>query len=137
MNWNEQTYQDRFGNAWTVQMESKRGKPKRMSFTCDEFRLVAVEDETEEERSDSNYERIKELFCAAERVIKQGKEKWYVGFRERTGRGGRPQGGVQTRFRSESGEVRYAKRMLHFRHMSDAALLEQLTAAKGTARKPA
>lgn len=136
MNWNEQTYEDRFGNAWDVQLESKRGKPKRMLFTCDEFRLVAEEDEAEEQ-ADSVSERVKQLFCSAERVIEYGKEKWYVGFRSRTGRGGRPQGGVQTRFRSESGEIRYAKRMIQFRHMSDTALCEQLVAAKATARKPA
>jgi hypothetical protein len=105
-------------------------------FTCGEFVLEAQEDETEEPVG-SVSERVKELFCAAERVVEYGQEKWYVGFRARTGRGGRPQSGVQTRFRSESGEVRYAKRMLQFRHMSDAALCEQLTAAKGTAQKPA
>ena len=136
MNWNEQKYEDRFGNAWSVEVESKRGKPKRVFFTCDEFLLVAVEDEVEEP-ADSNSARVKELFCAAERIVEHGKEKWYVGFRSRTGRGGRPQGGVQTRFRSESGEVRYAKKMLQFRHMSDAALCEQLAAAKATAKKPA
>jgi len=134
MNLDEQTYKDRFGNEWTIQMESKRGKPKRVSFTCDEFLLIAVEDETEEP-AESVSERIKELFCAAERVVEHEKEKWYVGFRSRIGRGGRPQGGVQTRFRSETGEVRYAKSFLQFRHMSRSALCKQLAAAKATARK--
>jgi hypothetical protein len=136
MNWDEQTYKDRFGNDWTIQMESTRGKPKRVSFTCDEFLLVAVEDETEAP-TESTSERVKELFCAAERVVTHEEEKWYVGFRTRTGRGGRSQGGVQTRFRSESGEVRYAKRMLQFRHMPRAELCEQLAAAKATVRTPA
>ncbi len=133
MNRDVQAYNDRFGNEWHVLVESKRGEPKRVSFTCDEFELTAVEDDTTDQ-SDLSTTWLKDLFCSAERVFVYGNEKWYVGFRSRIGRGGRPQGGVQTRFRSESGEERYSKRMLQFRHMPHAALCKQLAAAMPAAR---
>lgn len=127
MNWNGHTYKDRFGNEWSVQVESNKKRPTCVSFTCSEFRLIAVEDETPDQADAVS--QLKDLFCDAERVVTHGKETWYVGFRKRTGRGGRAQGGMHTRFRSESGDVRYAKGMLHFRHMSNSALCEHLVAA--------
>ncbi len=133
MNWNKQKYRDRFGTEWSVRVESKPGKQRRVSFKCKEFRLVAEEDETED-HTDFSLARLKEVFCDAERVLKHGGEKWHVGFRKRMGRGGQAQGGTHTRFRSESGEVRYAKGMLHFRHMPEASLREQLKAAAPAAR---
>jgi hypothetical protein len=128
MNSNEHTYKDRFGNEWFVQVESDKKTPTSVSFTCNEFRLIAVEDETPDRETDPAA-RLKDLFCDAERVVTHGRETWYVGFRKRTGRGGQVQGGMHTRFRSENGEVRYAKGMLHFRHMSNAALCEHLVTA--------
>jgi hypothetical protein len=132
MNWNGQRYEDRFGNVWFVQAASRGGKPRRVLFTCGEFQLVAADDEATG-GADMTATRLKELFCEAERVVLHEKEKWYVGFRKRTGRGGRLQGGMHTRFRSESGEVRYANGMLHFRHMPQDALCELLTAARRAA----
>ena len=136
MNWNEHTYKDRFGNEWSVRIESKSGEPRCVSFSCREFRLIVEEDETAD-RLDLTAARLKDLFCDAERIVLHGEEKWYVGFRKRTGRGGRTQGGMHTRFRSESGEVRYAKGMLHFRHMPHTALCEHLAAAVPSAATPA
>lgn len=131
MELNGKTYLDRFGNEWVIKVESKRGQPTRVSFTCDELRLVAAEDEPTDAQ-DLNSEQLKDLFCSAERMVIHRDEKWFVGFRTRIGRGGRAHGGVQTRFRSESGEVRFTKNMLQFRHMSGAALCEQLAAATRT-----
>lgn len=122
------SYTDRFGNEWAITTERKRGKPRRVLFTCGEFQLVAFDDEAKSVE-DLSATRLKELFCDAERVLEHDEEKWYVGFRQRVGRGGRVQAGIHTRFRSESGEVRYAKTMLHFRHMSASTLREQLAAA--------
>jgi hypothetical protein len=137
MSRNEQTYKDRFGNEWSVKVESRRGKPTRASFTCNEMRLIAVEDDMAVDQSDLTATQLKDLFCAAERLVVHAKEKWYVGFRTRTGRGGRPIGGVQTRFRSERGEVRYARGMVNFRHMPFTELCLQLDAAMPAARSPA
>ncbi|UCG88689.1 MAG: hypothetical protein JSW71_09180 [Gemmatimonadota bacterium] len=123
-----QSYTDRFGNEWSITTEQKRGKPRRVVFTCGEFQLVAFQEEAASD-GDLSAARLKELFCEAERVLEHDEEKWYVGFRQRMGRGGRVQAGIHTRFRSESGEIRYAKTMLHFRHMSADALREQLGAA--------
>jgi hypothetical protein len=123
-----QCYTDRFGNEWSIATERKRGKPRRVVFTCGEFELVAFEEDAASQ-PDFSATRLKELFCDAERVIEHEAETWYVGFRQRVGRGGRVQAGIHTRFRSESGEVRYAKTMLHFRHMPETALRKQLTAA--------
>jgi hypothetical protein len=123
------SYTDRFGNEWSIRTERKRGKPKRVLFTCGEFQLVALEEEEEDSKPDFSSTRLKELFCDAERVFEHDREKWYVGFRQRVGRGGHVQAGIHTRFRSEKGEVRYAKSMLHFRHMPESSLREQLVAA--------
>ena len=125
MEW-AKSYTDRFGNEWSIKTERKRGKPKRVLFTCGEFRLVALEEEEEDSKPDFSSTRLKELFCDAERVFKHDKEKWYVGFRKRMGRGGRAQAGMHTRFRSESGEVRYSRGILHFRHMPEDALRDHL-----------
>ncbi len=128
MSSNKQKYKDRFGNEWSVRVDAERGKPRRVSFTCKQFRLVAQEDEADD-YSDLSLTRLKECFCDAERVLEHEGENWHVGFRKRTGRGGHTQAGMLTRFRSESGEVRYVKGMLHFRHMSQAALRRHLVAA--------
>ena len=122
------SYTDRFGNEWSIKRERKRGQPKRVVFTCGEFKLIAVEDD-DDGKSDYSATRLKDLFCDAERVFEHEKQKWYVGFRQRVGRGGHVQAGIHTRFRSEKGEVRYAKTMLHFRHMPAQTLREQLVAA--------
>lgn len=99
-----------------------------MTFTCGDFVLVAdVEDGGDQAALTSV--RLKELFCDAERVLEYEDETWYVGYRTRMGRGGRVQGGMHTRFRSESGEIRYSKGMLHFRHMPEESLCQQLVAA--------
>jgi hypothetical protein len=134
MSRSEQTYKDRFGNEWSLEVESRRGKPTRASFTCNGMRLIAPEGETAADQMDLTATQLKDLFCAAERLLMHGKEKWYVGFRSRTGRGGRPVGGVQTRFRSERGEVRYARGMVNFRHMPSTELCQQLDVAKPAAR---
>jgi len=114
-----------------MRVERKRGQPKRVTFRCGEFRLVA----DDEDGTDLTPTRLKELFCDAERVLVHEKEKWYVGFRKRMGRGGRVQAGMHTRFRSDDGEVRYTKGILHFRHMSETALRDHLGGAE-RARKP-
>ena len=137
MSRNEQTYNDRFGNEWSVKVESRCGKPTRASFKCNEMRLIAVEDETVADQSALTATQLKDLFCAAERLVVRGKEKWYVGFRTRTGRGGRSIGGVQTRFRSELGEVRYARGMVNFRHMPSTGLCQQLDASMPAPRSSA
>ena len=98
-----------------------------MTFTCDEFVLVAEVDEADQTALTSV--RAKELFCDAERLLVYENEKWYVGYRTRMGRGGRVQGGMHTRFRSEKGEIRYSKGMLHFRHMPEDSLCQQLVTA--------
>ncbi len=105
-----------------------------MSFRCGEFELVADELETDIDSTPVTASRLKDIFCDAERVLKHDGETWYVGYRKRSGRGGHNQAGLHTRFRSENGEVRYAKGMLHFRHMPSDALSEQLEAASVTAR---
>ncbi len=122
-------YQDRFGNEWLVDEERKRGKLKSVTFTCGDYVLVA---DAGDEVGDGPLTsiRVKELFCDAERVVTHQDEKWYVGYRTRMGRGGRVQGGIHTRFRSEKGEIRYSKGMLHFRHMPEDTLCQQLTAAQ-------
>lgn len=125
----QQTYKDRFGNEWSVKVESRRGERTQVWFTCNEMQLMVVDDEAAAHRSDLSVTRLKDLFCAAERVLTHGKEKWYVGFRTRTGKGGRPIGGVQTRFRSDRGELRYARGMVNFRHMPSTELVKQLDAA--------
>ena len=135
MNWNGHEYEDRFGNVWSARVEPRDGKRTSVSFTCGELRLVASEEETGDD-SDDTAKRLKELFCEAERIVVHEKQKWYVGYRKRTGRGGRGPGVMHTRFRSEGGEVRYAKGMLHFRHMRQTVLCEHLAAAVTAAREP-
>jgi len=125
----DRLYRDRFGHEWSVRLERKRGTPKRFTFTCGALRLIAVEEETTQTGGLTS-SRVKDLFCDAERVLVHGNETWYVGYRRRAGRGGRAQAGISTRFRSESGEMRYARTMLCFRHMPEAALCEQLVAAE-------
>ena len=101
------------------------------------MQLIAIEDETASDQADLTATQLKDLFCTAERLVLHGKEKWYVGFRTRTGRGGRPIGGVQTRFRSERGEVRYARGMVNFRHMPSTELCRQIDVAFLAGRSPA
>ncbi len=127
-NGKKQTYEDRFGNVWSVRLESEAGNPRRVLFTCKSFRLIAEQDE-QDDRAVLSSARLKELFCDAERVLEYDGQEWRVGFRDRTGRGGKTLGGTHTRFRSENGEVRYAKTMVHFRHMPQAALRKHLVAA--------
>jgi len=129
MSRNEQTYKDRFGNEWSVTVVSRRDKPTRATFMCNEMQLVAVEDETSSDQVDLSATHLKDLFCSAERLVVHGNEQWYVGYRTRTGKGGRPVGGVQTRFRSEHGEVRYARGMVNFRHMPYTELCRQIDVA--------
>lgn len=123
----DKTYRDRFGNEWSMRVDRKRGKTESVTFTCGELQLIVDDDDS----SDVTPSRIKELFCDAERVLLHDDEKWFVGFRKRAGRGGRSQqAGIQTRFRSENGEVRYSRGVLHFRHMTEAALRDSLGTAE-------
>ena len=91
----DQTYMDRFGHEWSMQVKRRRGKPECVTFTCGDMVLVA----DDEESAVLTEARLKDLFCDAERVLKHRKEKWFVGFRKRMGRGGRAQAGMNTRFR--------------------------------------
>lgn len=125
----DQMYTDRFGHEWSIGAARKRGSPRRFTFTCGEFRLIADDDDTTNGNG-LTPSAVKELFCDAERVLKHGSETWYVGYRKRAGRGGRAQAGMFTRFRSESGETRYTRTMLCFRHMPEAALCGHLVAAE-------
>ncbi len=125
----DQGYTDRFGHTWSVRAGRPRGTSRSVVFTCGEIQLIATDDGVTG-LADLTATRLKELFCDAERVLVHGKEKWHVGYRARMGRGGRVQPGMFTRFRSETGEVRYSKAMLHFRHMSDSALCDNLVDAK-------
>ena len=58
MNSSGRKYKDRFGNVWSAQVESNRGKLARVSFTCGELRLVAVEGETTD-RAEINAARLR------------------------------------------------------------------------------
>ena len=138
MNWNHETYSDRFGNDWSIKVKGAAGKARQVSFRCKDFRLVAVEEDDAEGRSDVSLEKLKEFFCDAERVLKYDGETWYVGYRTRSGgRGGKSNAGLHTRFRSESGEVRHAKGVINFRHMPKSALCEHLKNADRATRKTA
>ena len=133
----DQTYTDRFGNEWSISTQRRRGTPRRLTFTCGEFRLIAAEDDTAGVTVLTSSEgltssEVKEIFCDAERVLVHGGETWYVGYRKRIGRGGQAQAGIFTRFRCESGEMRFTRTMLCFRHMPEAALREHLTTADRT-----
>ena len=124
-----QGYTDRFGYSWSVCAKRPHGTSRTVIFTCGEIQLIATHDGATG-LPDLTAARLKELFCDAERVLVYGNEKWYVGYRQRMGRGGRVQPGTFPRFTSETGEVRYSKAMLLFRHMSESALCEHLAAAK-------
>jgi hypothetical protein len=54
------SYMDRFGNEWSITTERKRGKPRRVLFTCGEFQLVAFDDEAKSVE-DLSATRLKEL----------------------------------------------------------------------------
>lgn len=133
--WANETYTDRFGNEWSVRVRGAASKPRRVSFRCKDFHLIAVEAEDSEDSSDASLAKLKEYFCDAERVLEHEGERWYVGYRTRSGgRGGQNNAGLHTRFRSESGEVRYAKGVLHFRHMPHVSLSKHLENADRVAR---
>lgn len=123
-------YKDRFGHTWSIRPARSRGKSSDLTFICGEIELIATAEEVKN-TSDLSETEVKELFCDAERMIIHQNEKWFVGYRTRVGgRGGRAQAGICTRFRSESGEVRYSKSMLHFRHMSAGDLSKHLAKAQ-------
>ena len=135
MSWNDQTYADRFGNDWSIRVKGAAGKARRVSFKCKGFHLIAVEDDDSEDRTEVSLARLKEFFCDAERVLEHNGERWYVGYRTRSGgRGGQSNAGLHTRFRSESGEVRFAKGVINFRHMPERALSEYLMNANPASR---
>jgi len=118
-----QAYTDRFGNTWSVRTERARGRGRYFVFTCGDIRLLSGQDADAEHTGAD----LKDLFCEAERVIELEDELWYVGYRSRVNaRGARTQGGVCTRFRSESGRVGYSKTMLLFRQMPEAELRRHL-----------
>lgn len=123
------SYTDRFGHTWSIREQRGRGKPKCWVFTCGELKLVTEGPvPSPAERSDSD---IKEIFCDAERVVVHEDRTWFVGYRTRgAGRGGRQQSGLCTRFRSDEGEVRYARTMLHFRHMPEETLRKYIAKAR-------
>ena len=98
-------------------------------FTCGEIQLITAHDGVTG-LADLTAASLKELFCRAERVLVHGNEKWYVGYRDQIGRGGVAKPGAFPSFKSETGEVRISRAMLHFRHMSENALCEHLAAAK-------
>jgi hypothetical protein len=99
-------------------------------FKCGDIEMIATEDGIKDV-ADLTEAHMKELYCDAERVLVHEKKKWYIGYRTRMGgRGGKAQAGMCTRFRSETGELRYSKSMLHFRHMSEDELCKQLTSAQ-------
>ena len=126
---NKREYADRFGKTWVVRAKRGQGQTGQVVFTCDGVQLIA-EEENASGLDDLTSTRLKELYCDAERVLVHKDETWYVGYRMRVGgRGGRMNAGMHTRFRSESGAVRYSKTMLHFSHMSDEDLQEQLVKA--------
>lgn len=128
-------YHDRFGYEWEIKFQKKRGKPTRVVFTCGDLELVGEDEIAQPPTRQSEY--IKELFCDAERLLVHADKKWYVGYRQRIGRGGHATGGTTTRFRCENGEVRYAGKMLHFRHMPEGTLREHLVSIKAGPAAPA
>ena len=129
------SYTDRFGHTWRIKASALSESEWRLVFTNGNIRLRGAEPVDTRPRSMS-HESLKDAFCDAERVLVDDGETWYVGYRERAfGRGGRSQGGLCTRFRAESGEVRFSRSMLDFRHMSSDALKEHLaTAQRSTVR---
>ena len=139
MRWNGHTYPDRFGNDWSIQEDDTEDNTRHVWFSCQDFQLIVVEaDDEEADRRDLSLEQLKELFCDAERILELEDETWYVGYRTRSGgRGGQSNAGLHTRFRSESGEIRYAKGVINFRHMPKSALSEHLKNASPAARASA
>jgi hypothetical protein len=127
----DQTYTDRFGHEWSIHAGRKRGRLRRLTFTCGDFRLIAADDDTTDATGLTSSE-VKDIFCDAERVLVHGGQTWYVGYRKRIGRGGQAHAGIFTRFRSENGEMRYARTMLCFRHMPESALCQHLKTAERT-----
>jgi len=123
-------YTDRFGHSWSIQTKRPKGGGKCVVFKCGGIEMVAIEDEIKDV-AELTEARMKELYCDAERVLVHDKKKWFIGYRTRMGgRGGKAQAGMCTRFRSETGELRYSKSMLHFRHMSDDELSRHLANAQ-------
>lgn len=132
----ELAYADRFGHEWQV-MAGRAGGGWAVAFTREEARLEVSEPQARHPRALTAPE-LKELFCDAERVVTAGGQRWYVGYRHRADGRQRPQqGGLCTRFRSESGELRYSRDMHDFRHLPLAALGDRLAAADRFAGRPA
>ena len=126
-------YTDRFGHTWSIRSGKARGTSRDTTFICGGIKLIVTEEDAASP-ADLTDTHVKELFCDAERVLVHKKEKWYIGYRTRVGgRGGRAQAGMCTRFRSETGEVRYSKSMLHFRHMPEDDLSKHLAKAQAGA----
>ncbi|MEJ2237795.1 MAG: hypothetical protein P8X82_05820 [Gemmatimonadales bacterium] len=123
-------YTDRFGHSWSIHSKRPKGGTKSVVFKCRNIEMVATEDGIKDV-AELPETRLKELYCDAERVLVHEKKKWFIGYRTRMGgRGGKAQAGMCTRFRSETGELRYSKSMLHFRHMSDDELSKHLASAQ-------
>jgi hypothetical protein len=123
------SYADRFGYTWSVRAEtSVTDEPPRIVFRNRRVRMVAT---AEESLNTLSSEQLKELFCDAERVLESDGVTWYVGYRDRTaGRGGGRYKNLCTRFRSATGELRYARDIIDFRHMTSADLCRQLGRAQ-------
>ncbi len=130
------TYTDRFGYTWQVRSGRSEQGETVLVFTHRSIRLVG-EEAVDDAPGDLGTDRLKDLYCDAEREIEVDGEMWFVGYRSRwNGSRGGNNAQLCTRFRSASGEVRYSTAMLPFRHMSAAGLRDQLGSARaGTARK--
>lgn len=116
------TYTDRFGYRWTVRRSRAPQGGWFVEFVSRDLKLVTPEPVDANPRTLTTAQ-LKELFCDAERQFASGGETWYVGYRQTTSGGrGNSHGGLSTRFRSASGEVRYSREMLDFRHMPTANL---------------
>lgn len=123
-------YTDRFGHSWSIHSKRPKSGTKSVVFKCGNIEMIATEDGIKDV-AELPEARLKELYCDAERVLVHEKKKWFIGYRTRMGgRGGKAQAGMCTRFRSETGELRYSKSMLHFRHMSDDELSKHLASAQ-------
>lgn len=128
----ERRYADRHGRAWRLKTSPSSAGTWSLEFLDDDIRLLA-EGPIERDPTSLSEAEVKDLFCDAERLLVEGRENWYVGYRARPmGRQGRFQGGLCTRFRSEGGEVKYSRDMLDFRHMPEAALRERLAEVKSS-----
>lgn len=125
------SYADRFGYTWSVRARKSKSAdaPYEIVFTSGELRMVA---EGDGPLGGIRTEDLKEIFCDAEREFESDGETWYVGYRQRSGtRATGRHTGLCTRFRSASGEIRYAREMLHFRHMAADMLCAHLGRARG------